>query len=60
MVKVCLGDSKVVKASVWRPKFDGLNPRQIQTESKIQILLQQQINSGTDYTNLKCGRQVQL
>ena len=41
MVEVCWGDSQMVRASVWKPRCDGSNPRQNQTESKIQNLLQE-------------------
>ena len=36
MVKVCLGDGKVLRVSVWKARSDGSNPRSNrETESKI-------------------------
>ena len=39
MVEVGLGDSKVLRTSVWKSKCDGKNPCQTQIGSKIQNLL---------------------
>ena len=39
VITICLGDSKVLRASVWKPRSNGSNPRQTQIEPKIQNLL---------------------